>query len=232
MNKLMTFTSKILKKEQLTTDVIKLSLERPEEFEFEAGQFISIKCKKDTDEKWRSYSILNEPSHKDSIDLCIKTDPNGFGSAFFLDVAQGDELEVKGPMGHFKLQVEAKEKEHIFLAAGTGVVPFYSMIKEFVTKNANLKFTLYLGVRRKENLLFYDELKEIEQKYENFTFHQVLSREEDWEGLKGHVQDHLPKETDNKIFYICGLKELVLETEELLLNKGVDKDKIKKERYS
>lgn len=232
MNKLMTFTSKVLKKEQLTADVIKLSLERPIEFEFDAGQFISIKCKKDIDEKWRSYSILNEPSHKDSIDLCIKTDPNGFGSAFFINVKEGDELEVRGPIGHFKLDIDAEEKEHIFLSAGTGIVPFYSMIKEFASNNTGLQFTLYFGVRRKENLLFYEELKELEQKYENFTFHQILSREEKWDGLKGHVQQHIPEDTSGKIFYICGLKELVLETEELLLKKGVDKEKIKKERYS
>jgi len=228
----MTFTSKILRKEQLTKDIIKLSLSRPKDFEFSAGQFISVRCKKGNDEKWRSYSILNEPSHKESIDLCIKTNPDGFGSAFFLNVKTGDELEVRGPMGHFKLDLKTEEKEQVFLAAGTGIVPFYSMIKEHVSKNSEIKFTLYFGVRRKENLLFYDELKELSQKYDNFTFHQVLSREKNWEGLKGHVQDNLPEDVSGKIFYICGLKELVLETEELLLNKGVNKENIKKERYS
>ena len=48
----------------------------------------------------------------------------------------------------------------------------------------------------------------------------------------GHAQDHLGKDLQNKTFYICGLKDLVLETKELLLNKGVDSKNIKFERYN
>jgi len=36
----------------------------------------------------------------------------------------------------------------------------------------------------------------------------------------------------NKTFYICGLKEMVLETQELLRNKGVSKERIRVERYT
>ena len=48
----------------------------------------------------------------------------------------------------------------------------------------------------------------------------------------GRVQLHLPSDLQHKTFYICGLKEMVLETRELLLSKGVSPDKIKVERYT
>ena len=49
----------------------------------------------------------------------------------------------------------------------------------------------------------------------------------------GYIQgDITTKEIQNKTFYICGLKEMVLETHALLLSKGVPALKIRVERYT
>lgn len=48
----------------------------------------------------------------------------------------------------------------------------------------------------------------------------------------GRVQEHLPANVENKTFYICGLKELVLETKEVLLKKGAALKNVKSERYT
>ena len=58
----------------------------------------------------------------------------------------------------------------------------------------------------------------------------TLTREE-WDGLTGRVQKHLPEWTMSTTFYVCGRKEMVLEVVEMLKSKGVQSEHIKIERY-
>ncbi len=226
MMKIFNFTSKLIKKEKLTEDTFKFTFEKPDYFVFEAGQFVNMKINKGTESKWRSYSILNKPSVKKFFELCIKIVSDGFASDVLNKTKTGDAYEFKGPFGHFKF--EKSDAEHWFLATGTGVVPFYSMINEHLEDRKRM--FLILGDKTEKNLLFHKEFEEL-SKNSSFTYIPTVTRE-DWSGKKGRVQKHLPENISNKIFYICGLKDFVLETESLLLEKGVSRENIKKERYS
>ena len=223
------FTSELLKKELLTEDVILASFTIPNDFTFKAGQFVSIRINKDGESKLKSYSILNPPLQKGKLDLCIKLVVGGYASEVFEKMQKGDKFEFKGPFGHFVFDQETTNNEHFFIGAGTGVVPLYSIIKEHLSEDK--KFTLLFGTRTQKNLLFNDEFKQMAKDNPNFVYIPTLSRE-NWEGKTGRVQEHLPEDLKNKTFYICGLKELVLETKDLLVSKGVDLKNIKFERYS
>ena len=221
------FRSKLIKKQKLTEDVILFSFTKPDNFTFKAGQFAILTIQNGEETKPRSYSILNPPS-KNNLDFCIKIVPNGFASEVLKEMQLESELTIKGPLGHFVFD-EKTDNEHWFLSAGTGLAPIYSMIAEHIKENK--KLTLISGFRKAENLLYHKELQELEDSNKNFTYIPTLTREE-WNGKKGRVQTHLPENLNNKTFYICGLKELVTETKELLLSKGVEKENIKFERYS
>ncbi len=185
--------TKVISNKKITPSVVILSFSVPEEFDFKAGQFVTVMVEKDGERK----------------------------------PTEGDEFEIKGPFGHF-VYSEDENEEVWMLSAGTGVVPFYSMLKEHLSSSKK-KFTLLFGVKRKEDLCFDEEFRGMVS--ERFDYKPVLSRE-GWDCLQGHVQDHLPDNLENKTFYICGLKELVLETKELLTSKGVNPENIKSERYS
>ncbi len=226
-----TFKGTVIEKKQLTEDVILLSLEVPEGFEFKAGQFVSLVMFNEAGEKkLKSYSILNSPSQRGRLDLCIKIIDGGFASDIFCACEVGKEFEIKGPMGHFVFEDDGNG-EYWFLGAGTGVAPLHSMISEFVGKMPEKKFVLLFGVREKKCLFLHEEFLKLAEEHDNFEYKPVLSREE-WGGCQGHVQDNLPEDLKNKTFYICGLKELVLETKELLVERGVSPSDIKSERYS
>ena len=47
---------------------------------------------------------------------------------------------------------------------------------------------MIFGTRKKEDIVYYDELLELEKQNPNFTFIPVLSREK-WEGKSGYVHD-------------------------------------------
>jgi len=224
------FIGKVTKKEYLTEDVILLSLDVPREFTFKAGQFITIIFEKDGDKKPRSYSILSSPSEEGKLDLCIKIVEGGFASEIFSEFKEKDQLNFKGPLGHFIFDKDDKNEEIWMIAGGTGVAPFYSMLKEYLS-NTGKKFTLIFGVRSKKDLFLHKELSNLAENNENLIYIPTLTREE-WNGKKGRVHEHLPQEFKNKTFYICGLKELVLETKEILERNDVKKENIKFERYS
>ena len=217
---------KIISKEYLTKDVLKVEFEKPKEFQFKPGQFINIKFEQEGSFRMRAYSILNTPS-EETLDICLKLIPGGLASESFKEAKENDKYTIIGPFGYF--QLNEKEKEHVFISTGTGVVPFISMIKEFVKKD--YKMTLIAGYKKKENILYQEELKKIEQENKNFVYKPTITREE-WTGLKGRVQKYLPEDLSKKMFYICGLKEFVIETKELLLERGVNEKYIKVERYN
>jgi len=222
-------TATLKEKKNLTKDVMFLSFEVPPTFCFEAGQYVILKITKDTDFRMKSYSILNPPSQKGKLDLCAKLIAGGFASEAFKVMKLGEKITFRGPLGH--LTFDEASNEHWFIANGTGVVPFYSMIMEHVPQHPRKKFNLIFGVRSQQDLFLHQELEELADKNQNFKYIPTLSKDS-WEGSMGRVQTHLPKDMQNKTFYICGLKEMVLETQELLFSKGVLKERIRVERYT
>lgn len=229
MSKITTFTGTVTEKKDLAPGVIFLSLKIPDDFTFKAGQFVTIRINNGEESKLKSYSILNPPSQKGQLDFCIKIIGGGFASEIFEKTALSDQFELKGPFGRFVF--DENKQEHVFLGAGTGLVPLYSMIKEHLSKNSDKKFTLLFGTKTQKDLLFHEEFQQLAKENPNFTYLPTLTREY-WEGKAGRVQEHLGEDLQNKTFYICGLKELVLDAKAILLSKGVDLKNIRYERYS
>ena len=227
--KIMNFKAKIIKVNRLTTDALLFTLTVPENFSYEAGQYVVLMIKNKGVTKPRLYSILS--AGKGKIQLCSKLISGGFASEIFAKTEEGDSFEVKGPFGYLIYDKKIKNKEIWFLCGGTGVVPFYSIIKENLPKHPEQKFVLIFSARIKQDLFLNQEFKELEKEYSNFEYQPTLTREE-WKGKTGRISKHLPDDLKNKTFYICGTKELVLDVKKYLLNNGVDTKDIKIERCS
>lgn len=228
----LTFSAKLLEKESLTDDVLRLSFSAPAEFTFAAGQYLMLLIERNGEKRWKSYSILNPPSQKRKVDLCVKLIPDGCASAAFQEAQVGQDFTVRAPFGHFIFAEESKKSEHWFLAAGTGVTPFYSMIAEHAGKHPQKRFFLLFSVRQKKDLFLVEEFRRLEKKQSNLTFLPTLTREKWAEGLMGRIQNHIPTDVKNKTFYICGVKDFVIGVKDFLLDRGVAPEDIKLERYT
>src|SRR3989344_4341804 len=226
-----TWTAKLVKKEHLTDDVIKFSFTVPEDFTFKAGQFVSIRLKKGEESKLKPYSILNPPFQKDLLDVCIKIVPGGFASEIFKEAKVNESFEIKGPFGQFTFNEKDQNKEFWFLATGTGVTPFYSMLHQYLKHYKNQNFKLFFGIRYKKGLFFHKEFLKLSKENPNFTYIPSLSQDQ-WEGHTGRINQHFGEDLKHKTFYICGLKEFVIETKDYLISKGVEMKDIIAERYS
>ena len=227
---ILTFTGEILSIDKLNYDTIRFSLSVPKDFTYEPGQFITFMLEKDGVKKPRSYSILSSVIDG-RVEFVVKLVDGGVAGEIFKKMQVGDKFEVKGPLGQLVFNANSKDNEHWFMACGCGVVPMYSILEEYLETNPNKKFVLLFSVKTKEDLILDQEFKDLEEKYPNFEYVPTLTREE-WSGKTGRVQKHLPEDLKNKTFYICGLKGLVVNTKELLLDKGVKAEDVKTERYN
>ncbi len=231
MASLSEFTAVLKEKRYLTPEVMLLSFQVPSTFTFQAGQYVMIRIERDADWRLKSYSILNPPSEKGRLDLCVSIIPGGFASEAFRVMEPGQEFTFRGPLGRFEFDTRTANPEQWFICTGTGITPLYSMIKEYLHQYPQQKFVLLFGEKTTSEFLFYDEFKQLEQQHSHFQYHPIVSRQS-WAGKRGRVQEHLPADVQGKTFYLCGLKEMVLETKALLEQHGVQKENIKVERFT
>src|SRR5690606_9108035 len=137
--------------------------------------------------RWRSYSIASMPDGTNVIELVIVYLQGGMGTEYQINnVEVGSEITLRGPQGVFVLPEHMLE--NLFLVCtGTGIAPFRSMMNYVKTHNLpHGNVHLIFGTRTKADLLYYDEMRQLEKDIENFHYHPVLSREK-WDGESGYV---------------------------------------------
>lgn len=218
----------VTKNEFITNDVILLDLKLETEINFKPGQFMSITLDVNNEQITRSYSILRRVGERE-IEFCIKILPEGKLTPTISKLKIGEEIYIDGPFGFFTYSNEGNKE--VFIGTGTGIVPFYLMIKENLKLNSNKEFQFIAGYRFKEDILFDDEFKEIEKENKNFKYIVTLSREDDFEN-KGYVYEFIENIDSETNYYICGLKDMIKTTKNLLKEKGADKSKIHIEIYT
>jgi NAD(P)H-flavin reductase len=127
----------------------------------------------------------------------------------------GDEFFYRGPMGIFTLPENLEERDIYFVATGSGISPFRSMLghidrNKIPTKNLKLFF----GTRTEEDIPYYEEMKNYQKTIPNFEYIPCLSQQK-WEGHNGYVHSaYLPEITtlDKKpLFYFCGWDKMIRE---------------------
>src|ERR1700730_12992217 len=94
-----------------------------EQFDFEAGQFITfdLPIHEKPNKRVRSYSIASWPDGTNVIELVIVLLEDGAGTHYlFNEVSVGSELTLRGPQGVFVLP-EKIEKDLFFICTGTGI---------------------------------------------------------------------------------------------------------------
>lgn len=207
------------------TYLIRFTLEDEPVFDFQPGQFISIFAEKEGRIISRPYSIASPPENKDYLELCIKVVEGGFMSNYLHTVPPGTKLRAMGPLGRF-VMLEPVESDIVFVATGTGVAPFVSMLGHIMNMgNTSHDLYLFFGVRYVYDLIYRDLFEGWAKKYSNFHFIPTISRPEtpDWKGRVGYVQKALQetiKDPSDKHVYICGLHDMVEQTKTLCENMG------------
>ena len=187
-------------------------------------------------EKLRLYSIAST-RHGDHVDdktvsLCVRkleykhpeTGEMVYGvcSSFLSNLKPGDELKITGPVGKEMLLPQDPDANIIMMATGTGIAPFRAYLwRMFRETHEDYKFNglawLIFGIATTPNILYKDQLEDMQQKYpDNFRLSCAISREQkNPQGGRMYIQDRVAEhaqelwslmQKENTHTFICGLK--------------------------
>ena len=220
-----------------------ISIPELERFDFIPGQFVTIDLPihEKPNKRWRSYSIASWPDGTNVFELLIVLLDGGMGTTYlFNEVKEGSELTLRGPQGVFVLP-ENIDQDLYFICTGTGIAPFRSMVHYIQLHNVPHKdIYLLFGTRKKEDLLYLEEFRDLEKQVPGFHYLPTLSREK-WDGCCGYVHaiyENLVHEKMNgqeqpppAKFYLCGWKNMVDEAKVRIQKLGYDRKAIHQELY-
>ncbi|MDP2927041.1 MAG: FAD-binding oxidoreductase [bacterium] len=234
------FKTTLIDKRQLAPDIwqFRFQLDNPSELNFTPGQYLILMI----GEQRRLYSIASSDSLKDNFSLIVKLLPDGVGSNFLRSLEIDGRAFFQGPAGFFTLRSQDKPK--VFLAAGAGIAPIRSQIFSLLEKEGGHlpELLLFWGLKRKEDVYFFDEFNELSEKCSNFNFWICLDQEENFLGLdvdrfrrgrvdqafQGFVKEKRIKtdQLNDFEYYLCGAREIVESLNQFLQDLGVKKENI------
>ncbi|WP_054900593.1 MULTISPECIES: pyridoxamine 5'-phosphate oxidase family protein [unclassified Pseudomonas] len=159
----------------------------------------------------RTYSLSSAPSDGH---LRISVKAQGPASRYLHEqIAVGDTLQVRLPMGSFTLQGDS-DRPLVLIGAGVGITPLMAMLREQLAMRTGRRIHVFQGARSLAELPFQRELGQLQrQAGALLTVHRALSQPEP-EALPGRDYEHAGRlgieqvkaalPLDDYDFYLCG----------------------------
>ena len=176
---------------------------------FEAGQYINIFVNIEGVLTSRPYSLSSSPKERAYYEVTIAKCKDGFVSEYFLNEARvGDEFMCNGPNGVFRYQPVFHSRKSLFLAGGSGITPFISMLREILLSGDDRDVVMLYGARNEKCALYHEELLELSRKFNSFKYYLIVSNDDKYEGPKGFIDSKLITslcpDYKERTSYICG----------------------------
>jgi propane monooxygenase reductase component len=229
----------VLSNENVTHDMrhLVVRLVEPTALRFFPGQYVDFTVP--GEDATRSFSMANTSSLDSAqLEFVIKIYPDGLFSRFLdSDVSVGDRLEITGPFGVFTLR-DRPDADLVFVGGGAGMAPVLSLLRSMAERGIERKATYYYGARRRRDLCFEQELRELEKALPNFRYVPALSEPDEadeWDGEVGLITDVVRRHEGDLAgadAYVCGPPPMVEAALELLPALGVDDKRIFYDKFT
>ena len=213
-----------------------------DDYRFAPGQYLTLRTTLRGEEVRRSYSICSGPDDGE-IRIAVKRVDGGAFSSFVTDeLKRGDELDVMTPTGRFGIAPMPDDARiHVGFAAGSGITPILSIVKNVLAREPMSRFFLFYGNRTAEGMLFRGELEELKDRFiERLSVFHVISGEEqdipilhgrlDGEKVRVLLRALVPAAEVDHVF-ICGPAGMSEDVEATCRELGVAADRIHVERF-
>jgi ferredoxin-NADP reductase len=196
-------------RETASSKSIKLVSEGDCQPPFQAGQYINIFVETGGIRTSRPYSIASSPTQTGHYEITVRRVEDGFVSNYLLDeLKPGDKLNSSSPSGNFHYNPLFHGNKLAFIAGGSGITPFMSMIREVADKNLGRRMHLFYGSRAEDDVIYKKEIDRISSAHKNFTWDLIVSEPTpSFSGFKGFINCGLIKERLEGLdwtFFVCG----------------------------
>lgn len=230
-----------------TPQAVSIVFDVPDElaelYRFDAGQYLTLRHDLDGEELRRNYSVCVSPLDNE-LRIAVKSVGGGLFSRFANETLKaGDVIDVMPPMGRFTLAPDAaRNGRYVAFAGGSGITPIMSLIRTVLHTEPNSRFTLFYGNRNTASVIFLETLAGLKNLFMERleVFHFLEDEEEEIALFNGvlnrekcdEVLDRLACVPQTDAFFICGPGPMMDAAEAALLARGVDRAKIKIERFT
>lgn len=230
-----------------TKDCSVITFDIPEnlksDFSYNSGQHLTLRTTINGQEVRRSYSLCSSPT-QNTWQVAVKKIDSGLFSTFVNDqLKKGDFLEVMPPNGTFFTEVNPSlAKNYIAFAAGSGITPVLSIIKNHLASEPNSTFQLFYLNRTVKSIIFKEELEQLKNVYFNRfeIFHFLTKEHRVSELFNGRFTKEKLQVLTEKIInipainecFICGPEDMIFLIRDELTAAGLPKDKIHYELFT
>lgn len=229
-----------------TIDAVSIEFSIPSDlkskFSFKSGQYLVLKHTLNGEEIRRSYSVCAAP-FENILKVAVKKIDRGLFSSFAVDqLKEGDIIEVAEPQGSFGLESNGlNKKNYVFFAAGSGITPIISNIKNLLKEENQSAIYLYYGNKTKDTTIFYNELESLKAAYSNLHIQYFFSQDNSLGAYNsGRIDEAklleiVSKDLDNLTIsdiMTCGPEQMIHNVSNLFTSKGIDEKNIHFELFT
>lgn len=229
-----------------TPDAVSILFNIPEElkpqYQFIAGQYVTLKLTLDGEEIRRAYSICSAPN-SDELRVAVKAVKNGaFSQLANKNLKAGDLLEVGSPEGNFTFEPNLdRQKNYAAFVAGSGITPVMSIAQTVLNSEPNSTFVLIYGNKTPNETIFHDQLIALQSQFVGrFFVHFVYSQAKIENELFGRIEkstvnfvlNNKYKNIEFAKFFLCGPEEMINTVNDVLKEHNVPEKHIKFELFT
>jgi ferredoxin-NADP reductase len=218
-----------------TPQAVTLQMDVPDWPGHRAGQHVEVRLTaEDGYRAQRSYSIANPPEEP-GVAITVERLDEGEVSPYLAEVVQeGDQLELRGPIGGWFTWDARDGGPLLLVAGGSGLVPLMSMLRHRRAAGSDAPARLLLSAQRPEVVLYRSELEALGDDVLTLTYTRAAPP--GWTGATRRVDRALleqvawPPEAEPRI-YICGPTGFVDAVADALVALGHRAERVRTERF-
>lgn len=226
----------IVRREDLTPDLWKIWLQPEVPFTFKPGQYCTIGLEGIE----RAYSIVSAP-HEPYLELFIELVPHGELTPRLYKLQEGSQVSIR-PRAKGIFTFEPKWRNHVMVATVTGVVPYVSILRDYLyQKHTGHRFFILQGASYHDEFAYDKELGEYARQHPDWIVYiptvsrPLEERNKGWCGQTGRVNlivgDYLQRwklSPQDTLIYACGHPGMIEDVKTRFTPQGW---KVKEERF-
>ena len=228
MNK---YISKVIEVIRRTPTSKSIRFERPEGFEYDAGQYGIFTPLPDEPDLSKPLSFSSSPSEP-FLEVTKRISPSDYSTAID-GLKTGSEVVFAGPAGH--LTRRGDNGPVVFVAGGIGITPVRSILRYLEDRGTRGKRALVYANHCLEEIAFGEELERMKEVNPSLELIHVLQDPPvGWQGFTGFITTRLIKsavpDVAERTVFLCGPPLMVSSLEGILTELRVPREKVRKEQ--
>jgi ferredoxin-NADP reductase len=188
----------------------------------------------------RSYSIAS-PARGGQLDLTVERLDDGEVSPYLVgELREGDELELRGPIGgYFVWTADEHDRSPLLLiGGGSGIVPLMCMLRDRAAGGGRVPARLLYSAHSLDDVIYRDELERLAAADDGPRVIETLTgaRPAGWTGYARHIDAPMLAEvawpaSERPAIFVCGPTPLVESVAGDLVALGHEPGRVKTERF-